>query len=125
MNSLDKLTLRDFQNLMLIVEDKHSMQRFGAMINRAGSTVNRMIGILVDLGFVARNMHQAKGNLTFKIIRNDLTFDELKDYIGSSIVERQRIVGEQVSDSLELQVLPHKTISLNFTGMVSSVHYGF
>ena len=125
MNSLDKLTLRDFQNLMLIVEDKHSMQRFGAMINRAGSTVNRMIGVLVDLGFVARNIHMEKKNRTFRILRNDLTFEALKDYIGSSIVERQRLVGEKVNDSLQLQVLPHKTISLNFTGMVSSVHYGF
>ena len=56
MNPLDKLTLRDFQNLMLIVEHQHSMQRFGAMINRAGSTVNRMIGILIDLEFIARNI---------------------------------------------------------------------
>ena len=125
MNPLQKLTMRDFQNLMLIVEDEHSMQRFGAIIGRAGSTVNRMIGILIDLEFIARNMHQAKGNITFKIIRNDLTFDELKDYIGSSIVERQRLVGEQVSDSLVLQVLPHKTISLNFIGTVSIVNYGF
>ena len=48
MNPLDKLTLRDFQNLMLIVEDKHSMQRFGAMINRAGSTVNQLISLSFD-----------------------------------------------------------------------------
>ena len=125
MNPLDKLTLQDFQNLMLIVEDKYSMQRFGAMINRAGSTVSRMVGILVDLGFISRNLQEAKGNATFKILRNDLTFDELKDYIGSSIVERQRIVGDRVNDSLVFQILPHKTISLNFTGMVTSVHYDF
>ena len=71
------------------------------------------------------NMHQAKGNITFKIIRNDLTFDELKEYIGSSIVERQRVPGDQVNDSLELQLLPHKTISLTFIGTVSVVNYGF
>ena len=125
MNPLDKLTLRDFQNLMLIVEDKHSMQRFGAIINRAGSTVNRMIGILIDLEYIARNSHMVKKNRTFRILRNDLTFEALKDYIGSSIVERQRLVGEQVNDSLQLQVLPHKTISLNFIGTVSIVNYGF
>ena len=125
MNQLDKLTLRDFQNLMLIVEDKHSMQRFGAIINRAGSTVNRMIGILIDLEYIARNSHMVKKNRTFRILRNDLTFEALKDYIGSSIVERQRLVGEQVNDSLQLQVLPHKTISLNFIGTVSIVNYGF
>ena len=125
MNPLDKLTLQDFQNLMIIVEDKYSMQRFGAMINRAGSTANRMIGVLVDLGFIAHNIHMEKKNKTFRILRNDLTFEVLKDYIGSSIVERQRLVGEQVNDSLELQVLPHKTISLNFTGTVSKVNYGF
>ena len=125
MNPLDKLTLQDFQNLMLIVEGEYSMQRFGSMINRAGSTVNRMIGILIDLEFIARNIYVVKKNKTFRILRNDLTFDALKDYIGSSIVERQRLVGEQVNDSLELQVLPHKTISLNFTGTVSKVNYGF
>ena len=125
MNPLDKLTLRDFQNLMIIVEGEHSMQRFGAMINRAGSTVNRMTGVLVDLGFIARNSHMVKKNRTFRILRNDLTFEALKDYIGSSIVERQILVGDQVSDILELQVLPHKTISLNFIGTVSIVNYGF
>ena len=125
MNPLDKLTLQDFQNLMKIVEGEHSMQRFGAMINRAGSTVNRMIGILIDLEFIARNIYVVKKNKTFRILRNDLTFEVLKDYIGSSIVERQRLVGEQVNDSLELQVLPNKTISLNFTGTVSKVNYGF
>ena len=125
MNPLDKLTLRDFQNLMVIVEDKHSMQRFGAIINRAGSTVNRMIGILIDLEYIARNSHMVKKNHTFRILRNDLTFEALKDYIGSSIVQRQRLVGDQVNDSLQLQVLPHKTISLNFIGTVSIVNYGF
>ena len=125
MNPLDKLTLQDFQNLMLIVEGEHSMQRFGAMINRAGSTVNRMIGILIDLEYIASNIHMEKKNRTFRILRNDLTFEVLKDYIGSSIVERQRLVGEQVNDSLELQALTHKTIILNFTGTVSKVNYGF
>ena len=124
MNPLDKLTLQDFQNLMKIVEGEHSMQRFGAMINRAGSTVNRMIGILIDLEFIARNIYVVKKNKTFRILRNDLTFEVLKDYIGSSIVERQRLVGEQVNDSLELQVLPHKTISLNFTGTVAKYSAG-
>ena len=84
-----------------------------------------MTGVLVDLGFIARNIHMEKKNRTFRILRNDLTFEALKDYIGSSIVERQRLVGDQVSDILELQVLPHKTISLNFIGTVSIVNYGF
>ena len=92
MNPLQKLTMRDFQNLMVIVEGEHSMQRFGAIINRAGSTVNRMIGILIDLEYIARNSHMEKKNRTFRILRNDLSYEVLKDYIGSSIVERQRIV---------------------------------
>ena len=69
--------------------------------------------------------HMVKKNRTFRILRNDLTFEALKDYIGSSIVQRQRLVGDQVNDSLQLQVLPHKTISLNFIGTVSIVNYGF
>ena len=125
MNPLQKLTLRDFQNLMNIVEHEYSMQKVGAIIGRAGSTVNRMVGILLDLEFISRNSHMNNKNKTFKIMRNELCYDELKEYIGSSIVERQRIPGEQVNDNLELQLLPHKTISLNFTGTVSIVNYGF
>ena len=125
MNLLQKLTMRDFQNLMTIIEQEHSMQKFGAIINRAGSTVNRMVGILIDLRFIARNTYMIKQNRTFRILRDDLNYDELKEYIGSSIIERQRIVGDKVNDTFELQILPHKTISLNFTGTVSSIHYGF
>ena len=125
MNPLQKLTLRDFQNLMNVVEHEYSMQKFGAIIGRAGSTVNRMIGILLSLEFISRNSHCKNKNKTFKIVRNQLCYEELKEYIGSSIVERQRVPGEQVNDSLELQLLPHKTISLNFIGTVSVVNYGF
>ena len=125
MNPLQKLTLRDFQNLMNIVEHEYSMQKFGAIIGRAGSTVNRMVGILIGLEFIGRNSHMNNKNRTFKILRNELNYEELKDYIGESIGERARVPGDQVNDTLELQVLPHKSISLNFTGTVSIVNYGF
>ena len=125
MNQLQKLTLRDFQKLMTVVENEYSMQKFGAIIGRAGSTVNRMIGILLDLEFISRNSHMNNKNKTFKVLRNELNYEELKEYIGSSIVERQRVPGDHVNDNLELQLLPHKTISLNFTGTVSIVNYGF
>ena len=125
MSPLQKLTLRDFQNLMNVVENGYSMQKFGAIIGRAGSTVNRMIGILLDLEFISRNSHMNNKNKTFKVLRNELNYEELKEYIGSSIVERQRVPGDKVNDNLELQFLPHKTISLNLIGTVSVVNYGF
>ena len=125
MNPLQKLNLGDFQNLMSVIEQEHSMQKFGSIINRAGSTANRMVSILIDLGYIARNMYMIKKNRTFRILRDDLIYDELKEYIGSSTVERQRIVGDKVNDTFELQVLPHKTIILNFSGKVSTVNYGF
>ena len=125
MNPLQKLTLRDFQNLMNIVEMEYSMQKFGAIIGRAGSTVNRMVGILLDLEFIGRNHHMNNKNRTFKILRNELNYEELKDYIGESIGERPRVSGDKINDTLELQILPHKSITLNFTGTVSVVNYGF
>ena len=120
-----KLTLRDFQNLMTIIEKGHSNRLLGELIGRCGSTVNGMIGTLMKLGYIDDKIDMKGQVRTYKILKADLSFEEIKEYIGNAIVERQRLVGDQVNDSLELQILPHKKISLNFTGMVSTVNYGF
>ena len=125
MKPLQKLTLRDFQNLMSVIDKEHSNKKFGEIIGRAGSTVNNMINILISLKFIDRKVDLHRQIKTFTILRNDLNFEELKDYIGSSFVERPRIVGDIVVDNLELLILPWKAIQLQLTGIVSTVKYGF